>query len=181
MLSQWRGYGGEAAVSLGFTASALANIDGGTVARIEYDTTIQREAVRDSIGIYVDAFRSAVRARDPHRVVELSGMLAAQLALWAAVFKHPSYVDEREWRYIPLTYEEADVRSRADADETRTYLEIDLRNSKLESGAMPLETVILSPLSDSRASDEKLSATLAEAGHPAAIARSEIPYRIPTI
>lgn len=178
-LSQWRGYGGDDAVSLGFTASALASIDGGTVARVEYDPNTQREAVRETIRIHVKGFRRAVRWRDEHRIVELSGMLSFQLALWAAVLKHPSYVDEREWRYIPLAYEANDVRRRPSRDEDNTYIEIHLANPGLGGATVPLEAVVLSPLSDARPSEEKLSATLSDIGHRATVGRSQIPYRIP--
>ncbi|MFC0681472.1 DUF2971 domain-containing protein [Lysobacter korlensis] len=117
VLSQWRAYcprsGG---VALGLPAHHLrsvANVQGFFLARCLYDGASQWRLIRELVDHHLESFVRQIE-RDPSREAEegerCAVSLAADLAQYGPLLKHPTFKEEFEWRLVSRPSHVGDAR-----------------------------------------------------------------------
>jgi hypothetical protein len=119
LLSQWRGYrAGEAGYSLGMDLSMRGAFDlppNTYLRKVIYDPEVQRREVLHVVEIWL---RTAESLLDDERGLRLSDVFPYP-AIWALqealaehhlCFKHPAFLEEREWRLIKLVDAREELR-----------------------------------------------------------------------
>jgi len=109
LLSQWRGYGGQTGVSLGFDMrqifSSPATHSRTHLSKVVYDETSQRRSVRAVGNAWLSALvemRQEGAAADELVPYPAIWALHEALVTFHLRFKHSGFAEEREWRLIRL-------------------------------------------------------------------------------
>lgn len=122
LLSQWRGYSkGDAGVALGFRFHPNEQLDGFLVRKVVYDEDEQRAIVRRIVQAWVDTYIAMVDATvGSPRLADYS-VLSQALFEQIHCFKHPSFAEEKEWRFIAFVdpRHEINLRQMRRADAAR--------------------------------------------------------------
>lgn len=115
-LSQWRAYCRQGGYAIGIDAARLREhlltLDAPVwLLPCEYDESRQMAKVRQALAAMADDYRSSAADLDGQDAeVRYGAMFAGHVVNLATVFKHPSFVGEREWRLV-LRPEPDDVSS----------------------------------------------------------------------
>lgn len=185
LLSQWRGYGPYGrGVSLGFPAShimACAAEQSYAVGRCIYDVDRQRHVIRELVDIlYAEA--CAATGDGESQATECRGgtfvHLQDAILRIAALFKHPSFREEDEWRAVSavLDSDSAEaVRYRVGQFTLIPYRFFSL--ARQENTPVELSRVYVGPSPHTRLSIRSLQQLLAQNGLTPPITSSEVPYR----
>lgn len=189
LLSQWRGYSVPGkGVSLGFCPEYIlkcAERQRFMIGRCIYEPARQRMLIRQVVDAVVahaarlvadgeqSAQERAVLYRQAFEQVE------ADLLRIAAILKHPSFREEKEWRIVsPVIANEADapIRFREGHAMLVPYIEFDLR---LDDRPMALDHLFLGPTANINISMNSLNMFLEKNGiHPKrGIDYCQIPFR----
>lgn len=108
-LAQWRGYGSRAGrFCIGFRAAQFSERNILQFPqRVEYDVDRQRARVRGLL----ERGCAIVRAKSDQRTIESTvAEMSIFLGRLIALFKHPAFAAEREWRSIDVVREAFDLR-----------------------------------------------------------------------
>ena len=91
LLSQWRGYGLEQGYSLGFDFNVWKNIENIEICKVQY-------GIKDPSRYFSSELENA------KRISSHPGVTEEHVSMWIlprfAQVKHPSFSEEREWRFI---------------------------------------------------------------------------------
>lgn len=179
-LSQWRAYsGGGAGFSIGFSGTFLKSVldDDSFLMPCLYDEDEQRRFVRSMLG-------RVMRENEGHLEDEDDGVdarsaaskLNAHLLWYAAMLKHQSFMDEKEWRISGLfncAWERFDYRP-------GTSMLIPYYRIPLDADHAPfrIEEVIIGPAPCPEQSSRSVESLLAACGlENAQVVTSTVPYR----
>ncbi|MDW9805252.1 DUF2971 domain-containing protein [Sinorhizobium meliloti] len=102
LLSQWRAYGGHTdGYSIGFDTRRLIE-DEMPLRKIIYDPTQQELMIRETIDAIVDLMNAEFGNIEvtPEKLGPYSEYLRKTLLEYILSFKHPSFVEENEWRIV---------------------------------------------------------------------------------
>jgi hypothetical protein len=145
LLSQWRGYGGaKQSFAIGFDKGQLADaameVDA-TLYKCDYDAAIRSSRVDQAIQQGLIELE-----RRPHSY--LGFHIRDELQRTAALTKHESFSEEREYRlvvpHLPPYGRELDYRVRAAGDRLVSYLPIPLPRN-LETGQLKIRRIVIGP------------------------------------
>jgi Protein of unknown function (DUF2971) len=125
LLSQWRGYGGEAGIAIALDGATLCKLPTAILLPVEYDEQLQRQKVVEVVSAFESAVPASLIASDDPRASQELAKAAIDLALLVVSFKHHTFREEREWRMVPL--EVPPVQFRVDGGWLRPYVEVDIR------------------------------------------------------
>lgn len=144
-LSQWRGYASPGGCSLGFDhafLTAVAEQDGWRFLPCVYDPDEQRSLMGEILDEIFEANAKVVGT--PDYLDFNGGDATARINQLAGIFKHPTFVEEREWRLLsrPLMNVHPDFKLRPGASMLVPYFEKSLTDAE---GAMLLRRVIAAP------------------------------------
>jgi Protein of unknown function (DUF2971) len=102
LLSQWRGYGGNSGYALGFSSNALKALgerQGFAFDDVKYKNDEHEALLRPIILDLISKFDSNWDRKEHRKQIEDAfGPSMASIAAKAAIIKHPSFSEEREWR-----------------------------------------------------------------------------------
>jgi hypothetical protein len=183
LLSQWRSYcppdGGYA---LGFDTSRLAAMMAGSGFRLvkcSYDVTSQRAIISEILTAILPphlAELDAGRLDVPRALEGLLDAFRTRFALPAAVFKDPSFSEEREWRLVSpqLPSDHANWGFRPHKGMLVPYFDINLRDEP-----PPFGPIIVGPNPHQHLASNALLVLLSRLGirNWKAVELSQIPYR----
>ena len=189
LLSQWRGYASHGkGVSLGFSSSYIIECAARQqfqIGKCIYDPVRQRRLVGqvvDAVEAQVDGYLKG--GESPQRLSEIYQEVFAGIEIdmlrIAAILKHPSFSEEKEWRVVSPVYPDtvdSPIRFREANAMLVPYIEFDLQ---LREGRPPqLEHLFLGPTSNINISMNSLNMFLAQNGivPPRGIDYCQIPYR----
>ena len=189
LLSQWRGYSSHGkGVSLGFSADSIlqcAQKQQLQIGKCIYEPARQRRLIRqvvDAVETHVEKHVNGNTSR--HRLSAIyQGVfenIEIDLLRIAAILKHPSFREEKEWRIVSPVYTDyfkAPVLFREANAMLVPYMEFDLQ---LEADRpLALEHLYLGPTSNSNISMNSLKMFLAQNGivPSRGINYCRIPYR----
>lgn len=185
LLSQWRGYSrlGKG-VSLGFDPSYIlecARRQSFMIGRCIYDCNRQEKLIAqviDSVEFHSRNHEAEKGDSNPYH--EIFAEIESDLLRIAAILKHPSFVEEEEWRVIsPVVtdYLASPVKFREGTSMLVPYIEFDLRVR--DDRPIQLEHMFLGPTPNITISMNSLTMYLAKEGiHPQkGISYCQIPYR----
>ncbi|MEE4137625.1 MAG: DUF2971 domain-containing protein [Desulforhopalus sp.] len=189
LLSQWRGYSTHGkGVSLGFAAESIlacATRQRFQIGRCIYAPATQRRLIRQVVdAVETQAGRDLVGTENRQQLAEIYQEIFAAIEVdllrIAAVIKHPSFREEREWRIVSPVYADASacqVNFREAHAMLVPYVSFDLQP---ESGGAPrIDHVYLGPTSNRNISMNSLKMFLAQNGitPERGIDYCQIPYR----
>jgi hypothetical protein len=185
LLSQWRGYGPYGrGISLGIPAAhvlSCAADQSYSVGRCVYDLERQREVVRVLVGIlHASACAQPPTADGDPDECHYAAFAPLQHAILriAALFKHPAFREEQEWRAVSPVFDgqpsEA-VRYRAGQFTLIPYRFFGL--TRLDSRRLELSRVYIGPSPYVRLSIRSLQQLLAQHDLRPVIVDSDVPYR----
>lgn len=134
LLSQWRGYGyQDASVSLGFDLSMLSRFDElppqTHLRKVVYNQAQQRHEVQMVVRAWLEGITSLrAEGRTLDELFPYPAIWALQIALYDhhLCFKHPSFSEEQEWRFIKLL----DLRAEVGLMEERKRAEVQAFNDE---------------------------------------------------
>ncbi len=189
LLSQWRGYSTHGkGVSIGFSSDYIlqcAQRQKFQIGKCIYEPAMQRKLIRqvvDAVEAHVESHidETTPRERIPAIYHEVFAHIEIDLLRIAAVLKHPSFREEKEWRIVsPVFIDCADskVLFREANAMLVPYVEFDLRFEKGRS--MILDHLYLGPTSNINISMNSLKMFLAQNGIVPShgIDYCQIPYR----
>ncbi len=143
LLSQWRSYVSDGdGVSVGFSPLSLLNLAGNnaaTLVKCVYEPATQEELIEASVGLCVKgASGDATDSELESSFLNLSNVLS----FVAPTLKHPSFVEEQEWRVVRVADRTSDICFRARANEVVPYLGLTLGD---ENDDLPLESLTIGP------------------------------------
>jgi hypothetical protein len=121
-LGQWRGYAKQGhGVSIGFTKSALGipesipepsfDCKNLGIMPLEYDDKRQEQLIKDLIDKYPRAYSSDYDGDTYDLCIDAATELCTGIMGLSAVCKHPSFIEEREYRIIYTPVEEKHIPS----------------------------------------------------------------------
>lgn len=189
LLSQWRGYSTHGkGVSLGFAADAIlasAARQRFQIGRCIYAPATQRRLIRQVVdAVEAQAGRHLAGTENRQQLAEIYQEIFAAIEIdllrIAAVIKHPSFREEREWRIVSPVYADAfacQVSFREAHAMLVPYVAFDLQP---EGGGAPrVDHVYLGPTSNRNISMNSLRMFLAQNGitPERGIDYCQIPYR----
>jgi hypothetical protein len=188
LLSQWRGYSPHGkGVSLGFSADSImqcARRQRLQIGRCIYEPSVQRRLVSqvvDAVQACVDRYtESGTLQPQPGLYQKIFEDIEIDLLRIAAILKHPSFREEKEWRLVSPVFADGECRPvlfREAHAMLVPYVEFDLQP---EPGCpLQLDHLYLGPTQNSNISLNSLKMFLAQNGihPPGGIAYCRIPYR----
>lgn len=197
-LGLWRAYaGGTSGYSIGFSTrelTAAAESAGFTLVKCTYDLREQKELISrliDDTRVWVNSFG----ASDAHMLEDIGRSFWEAFVILAARIKHPSFIEENEWRLVskgmtipkPIDGKELreskalfsvprEVLLRAGPSTLVPYVEIPLINSE---GRLPLYTVRVGPNVDPHRAAHSVNVLLQTSRQSAlkGVGLSTIPFR----
>lgn len=141
LLSQWRGYSGNAGVSIGFSFEKLkakAMQNGFIVSKCIYEDAEKILVTQKFVQQQIDASKTD---SEPEKAAD---RIIAKFLSIAARFKQKSFAEEKEWRLIspPIPSNHNQVRVRATPSGLLPYFEFDLktREQPLVNNLQPWRT-----------------------------------------
>ena len=189
LLSQWRGYSAHGkGVSLGFSADYIlqcAQKQQLQIGKCIYEPARQRKLIRqvvDAVEAHVEHYVSGGTSRQQLSAIYQSVFENIEIDLLriAAILKHPSFREEKEWRIVSpvyADYSKSPVLFREANAMLVPYMEFDLQ---LEAGRpLQLDHLYLGPTSNINISMNSLKMFLAQNGivPSRGIDYCRIPYR----
>jgi hypothetical protein len=187
LLSQWRAYGGTTGFAVAFNnerTNALTNSlpDKGGVFRCCYERAEQHEIIAYSLTHLLTRFTQATQALPNHRdevVYNFGRHFLGQLLITAAIFKHPSFAEEKEWRLILRAaqpkWPASDLQFRAVGSRLMPYLELAFPVDGLEG---LVEKIVVGPNPNSAVARKLASEVFEYAGFGTfPVQGSAIPFR----
>jgi hypothetical protein len=109
LLSQWRAYGKEGGLSVGFDRHLLGTSEEpGMLMSVIYEPDEQRDVARDAVGIIAET--SSKLSEDVDRTAYWIAAAAGFMTTFVARCKSAEFSEEREWRLI--RYEKREVQFR---------------------------------------------------------------------
>ena len=189
LLSQWRGYSSHGkGVSLGFAAEYIlqcAKQQRFQIGKCIYEPAMQRKLIRrvvDAVEAYGERHVNEATPRQQISEIyqKIFDAIEIDLLRIAAVLKHPSFREEKEWRIVSPVFTdgaESPVRFRESNAMLVPYMEFDLQ---LAAGQpMQLEHLYLGPTSNINISMNSMKMFLAQNGivPTRGIDYCQIPYR----
>jgi hypothetical protein len=189
LLSQWRGYSAHGkGVSLGFSAGYIlecATLQHFQIGKCIYEPERQRQLVRqvvDAVEQQVDANIKGGESRQQLSVIYRTVFESIELDLLriAAILKHPSFQEEKEWRLVSPVYAdhtEAPTLFREAHAMLVPYIKFNLRQEP--DNPPQLDHLYLGPTSNINISMNSLRMFLAQNGITPrrGIDYCQIPYR----
>lgn len=149
LLSQWRGYCPHGGYSIGFNTSAFGKLmekKGLRFVKCIYERNDQEEMIKNIIGNYVNDIRSKsdeLSDSETMRTKLTVEHLVSFLAI-APELKSDSFKEEKEWRIVTVPLRETNfIKFREGKSTIIPYVKISID----DSGNMPIEEVIISPIS----------------------------------
>ena len=136
LLSQWRAYrgrGGGYAIGFDLLHSLSFLSKPCTLRKVVYDANVQRTIVNGILTLYLDALAEEERKEGPVKVIERfmgkaggppSEFLASYssaIAQTVYAFKHPDFVEEREWRLVHFASVHPRINRSAPIPNVRSY------------------------------------------------------------
>ncbi|MEM1152809.1 MAG: DUF2971 domain-containing protein [Pseudomonadota bacterium] len=185
LLSQWRGYSEQdKGVSLGFNPqriAACAELQQFQIAKCIYDSRLQTELIAQVMDA-VETLAESVDIDNPDlNWDQVFEGIEGDILRIAAVIKHPSFAEEKEWRLVSpvvsLDQDENAVRFREGTSMLVPYYAFDLSDDT--TGQINLDHVFLGPTSNSELSMKSIELFLQQAGASPerGISYCQIPYR----
>lgn len=180
LLSQWRGYGEvESGYAVGFDIRALTEgfrREGALLVPCVYEAGAQDAFADDLVRTVAHLWRQASGgAADGDGAAALLDEAFGRLAWFAALFKHPGFAEEQEWRLVTLLDPGQADRLEFVARETcvATYLPVPFPKPSVRE-------VWVGPSRHQHLSVPAIAALLHKAGYPAdtALHRSAVPFRL---
>jgi len=177
-LSQWRAYGGDQGVSLGFDASKLSAFH--SVVRLHpclYAIDLQTKAIATAVGNLIMVFLRhgpklsdfAECEKDADALIKTFQMCVGELT---ATFKHPSFAAEAEWRLIAFTPPDPFVLYHAKRESLVPYLPLSAADK------FPLTEVYVGPGKHDEIVSAAAAKMLISKGFPEILpSLSNVPYR----
>jgi len=204
LLSQWRAYGNNGkGISIGFEFSDLTDSFDKylTGTHIEYDEKTQIESTKEYINLIID-FYNKIQDNYDWNGQDFNNLVAKQIITFLNnviySFKHPSFIDEREYR-LQLevdnkTYNKNDIDIKFRATESliipytviknsyASYLETNESNEIepiFPSKKLPISKIIIGPSLDYETVKIGIKQFLFENGYQEIdIEKSNVPYRL---
>ena len=184
LLSQWRAYCEPAkGVSLGFKPAAIAQTaveQGFKLGKCIYDHRVQNELVNQVL----DGVMSLATELGPNHLRNPSrpfhgafDTIENALLRIGALFKHPAFRDEVEWRAVspvPASDIDGNIRYRDGASMLVPYIPFRLATS---DSAMPLSDVFIGPTPHTKLAVESVSGYLNSHKISSGVFYCDIPYR----
>jgi hypothetical protein len=174
LLSQWRGYSAHGkGVSLGFSADYIlqcAQKQQLQIGKCIYEPALQRKLIRqvvDAVEIHVEKHISSSASRQQLSTIYQGVFEKIEIDLLriAAILKHPSFREEKEWRIVSPVYTDysnSPVLFREANAMLVPYMEFDLQ---LEAGRpLQLDHLYLGPTSNINISMNSLKMFLSQNG-----------------
>ncbi len=192
LLSQWRAYCPEnSGFNIGFDIKLIQDIvnkQGFFVSRCLYDLEEQKAATKHLFTqwglLYIENMGSfSALAKDNNidaltdAVLEVASELIDAIVHLCPLLKHPSFVEEKEWRLVshPISVEHPQVKFREGSTMLVPYFDLHLAE---EAGPLSIKSITIGPTSVSGMSYESLKAFLkAEKINYDKVEISKIPYR----
>ena len=189
LLSQWRGYSPHGkGVSLGFSADFImqcARRQRLQIGKCVYEPAMQRRLVRqviDAVESHVDTHAADGTSRQQMSALyqKVFEDIEIDLLRIAAILKHPSFREEKEWRIVSPVFTDS-AHSRVLFREANAmivpYVEFDLQSEA--DHPLQLDHLFLGPTQNSNISLNSLKMFLAQNGihPPRGIDYCRIPYR----
>lgn len=180
LLSQWRGYGEvESGYAVGFDIRALTEglrQAGALLVPCVYEAEAQDAFADDLVRTVADLWcRASGGSTDGDGAAALLDEAFGRLAWFAALFKHPGFAEEQEWRLVSLLAPDQADRLEFIARETcvATYLPVPFPKQAVRE-------IWVGPSRHQHLSLPAIDALLRKAGYPAdtALHRSEVPFRL---
>jgi hypothetical protein len=188
LLSQWRGYSTHGkGVSLGFNPryiASCASFHGFKIGKCIYDPQTQRQLV----GQIVDAVEAlalsnehSLSSETKNYEIAVFEKIEGDLLTIAAIFKHPSFQEEQEWRLVSPVIPNSEgypIRFREGLSMLVPFYVFDFTQGN-SSEALELQHVYIGPTSNSELSTKSLARYLKTQGSQpkAGITYCQIPYR----
>jgi hypothetical protein len=186
-LSQWRAYGRNGGYAMGLSPDAIRATIGrvgdlpGALFKCSYHSEKQREHLKYVLQCFlklVDEVRENPKGRESRLLARCHLDFASHLTAAAAVFKHPSFTEEAEWRLIIRGIPGAHGRKfRRRGEILAPYIEVPLAD---EDTPLTLASVILGPNPDMALAKLGVKALLEENAVKMpfeGIRESTVPYR----
>lgn len=204
LLSQWRAYGNNGkGISIGFEFSNLTDSFDKylTGTHIEYDEKIQIESIKEYIHLMIEFYKN-IENNYNWNGQDFNNLVAKQIITFfnnvIYSFKHPSFIDEREYRLqleIDNTmYKKEDIDLKFRATENLiipytvikndyiSYLETKVPNESepiFSLKKLPISKIIIGPSLDYETVKTGIKKFLSEKGYNEIdIEKSNVPYRI---
>ncbi|MHB9098984.1 MAG: DUF2971 domain-containing protein [Syntrophales bacterium] len=189
-LSQWRGYCPDSGgFMIGFDREELHRVakeQGFELARCEYSLDEQRRIINKEIEVvsHVIHPENSYAGANPH--IELDEYFktvgkarlnfALRLLFVAPRFKHPSFMEEDEWRLIsdPTDKRPREIMFREGKSMIVPYIKFFLSN-KIDG--MPIKEVMVGPTPHPDLSLNSVGELLADKGISCTLSKSEVPFR----
>ncbi len=182
LLSQWRAYGANGSgYAIGFSSKHMRDPDlpGLRLRRVIYDGRQQRRLVAAVIK-RVTATLKESGSEDDDILDKISRFAADLLHDCMAVFKHPAFAEEKEWRLVVWQRLDSPTNPRLKFRATRSflvpYVDLHLRASGSHA-KLPIETVVLGPRLHKRLSDAAVLAAQDRFGYGSGVSISDTPLR----
>jgi hypothetical protein len=126
LLSQWRGYGPSDSVSLEVDVKTVAAASEPDVRMLKviYDQDIQRGLINETIDAWIRTAQDFIDDLcDPSDLLQFGASWALEQAMldYHLRFKHPTFEEEQEWRFVKLVNTPAEIRRMGSKSSGRTF------------------------------------------------------------
>jgi hypothetical protein len=180
LLSQWRGYGEvESGFCIGFGIEELSRLTEGPgmlLTPCVYEEESQRRFAADLVAMLAEMHTERGGCADAAAEALLDEAFA-QLAWFAALFKHPGFAEEQEWRIVRHVRDDeaADLRFFSRSTCIASYLPL-----SFGSEAEAVREVWVGPSRHQHLSVQALRSLLRQGGYPESVGihRSAVPFRL---
>jgi hypothetical protein len=184
LLSQWRAYcpAGKG-VSLGFGPQRIlmaSRAQGFSVGQCIYDPDQQRQIAAQVVEeILAKSVADGTNPKRPASDVYVSVFQEFEHSLLrvGALFKHPAFSEELEWRAVSpviVNYRESDIRYREGISTLVPYVPFNL---SIPGAEAYLDTVVVGPTPHPNLSINSISRFMSRSGRRIGVFNSQIPYR----
>lgn len=159
-LSQWRGYTSSSGASIGFQFEFLTKIaesQGFRPVKCLYDTRLKSTLIDLLINDILERWQGGVRhhrslGNKPNvdALTDLADGFLQDFVSIAPAFKHESFDEEVEWRFVSplLSNDDPRIKFRSARTLLIPYLELDLSHPSFEEGVLPIREIMVGPQQD---------------------------------
>ncbi|MGR3303845.1 MAG: DUF2971 domain-containing protein [Candidatus Scalindua sp.] len=162
LLSQWRGYCPHGGYSIGFNTSAFSKLmvekKGLIFVKCIYEKNDQKKMINNIIDEYINNIRKSNKTLDSiEKRVDLVITFVRRLHAIAPKLKSDSFKEEKEWRILTVPLKETNfIKFREGKSTIIPYIRIKID----DNGNMPIEEVIISPISHEQLSENAVKLLL---------------------
>lgn len=190
MLSQWRGYSrGESGVSVGISLKDLFDFftdnENGHfwIHRVIYDVDVQKSIIQEIIRVGMIGANNLYKKFNNIMIErDVAVMVTDTLKYFIPLFKDISFLEEKEWRYVSIDYNESknmsSINFRVRDNIILPFIKIPLKDTlSKHKGLLPINEVIVGPSMTQSFTVSSIKYLFEQKGYYVDVRPSKIPYR----